>query len=163
MLPFGRWNIQQINTNSVALPGRKQPYHSLSCWMIAIIIIQPISCRADSRLAPSLWQTSLQSNAVSHWLGTNLESALSWLLLCAELQWYAHIKSLCVHITLAKVHHCQSSCKTLTSVVDLKMVIAVTVQSHGIELQSDDSILVLGLQDPAFSAIPIENKPRNTF
>ena len=24
--------------------------------------------RADSRLAPSQWETSLQSNAVSHWL-----------------------------------------------------------------------------------------------
>ena len=32
--------------------------------------------RADSRLAPSQWEPSLQSNAVSHWLGTNLESAL---------------------------------------------------------------------------------------
>ena len=31
---------------------------------------------ADSSFAPSLWETSLQSNAVSHWLGTNLESAL---------------------------------------------------------------------------------------
>ena len=32
--------------------------------------------RVDSRLAPSQWETVLQSNAVSHWLGTNLESAL---------------------------------------------------------------------------------------
>ena len=31
---------------------------------------------ADSRLAPSQWETSLQSNAVSHWLGPNLESTL---------------------------------------------------------------------------------------
>ena len=30
----------------------------------------------DSRLAPSQWKTWLQSKAVSHWLGTNLESAL---------------------------------------------------------------------------------------
>ena len=33
--------------------------------------------RADSRFAPSQWETSLQSNAVSHWLGTNLESVLT--------------------------------------------------------------------------------------
>ena len=33
--------------------------------------------RANSRLALSHWETSLQSNDVSHWLGTNLESALS--------------------------------------------------------------------------------------
>ena len=32
--------------------------------------------RADSRVAPSQWETSLQSNAVSHWLGANLGSAL---------------------------------------------------------------------------------------
>ena len=31
--------------------------------------------RADSRLAPSQWETSLQCNAVSHWLGANLEWA----------------------------------------------------------------------------------------
>ena len=33
-------------------------------------------CSADARLAPSQWETSLQSNAVSHWLGANLDSAL---------------------------------------------------------------------------------------
>ena len=32
--------------------------------------------RADSRLASSQWETTLQSNAVSHWLGASLESAL---------------------------------------------------------------------------------------
>ena len=32
---------------------------------------------ADSRFAPSQWETSLQSNAVPHWLGANLESALT--------------------------------------------------------------------------------------
>ena len=32
--------------------------------------------RADSRFAPSQWETWLQSNAVSHWLGANLESAV---------------------------------------------------------------------------------------
>ena len=33
-------------------------------------------CRADPRLAPSQWKMLLQSNPVSHSLGTNLESAL---------------------------------------------------------------------------------------
>ena len=32
--------------------------------------------RAYARFAPSQLETSLQSNTVSHWLGTNLESAL---------------------------------------------------------------------------------------
>ena len=33
--------------------------------------------RVDSRFAPSEWETSLQSNAVSHWLGANLILGLS--------------------------------------------------------------------------------------
>ena len=52
---------------------------SLLCHLVyePIISCRPgDACRADSRLAPSQWQTWLQSNAVSHWLGTNLESAL---------------------------------------------------------------------------------------
>ena len=32
--------------------------------------------RADSMFAPSQWETSLQSNVVSHWQGPNLQSAL---------------------------------------------------------------------------------------
>ena len=36
------------------------------------------NCRTDSMSALSQWETSLQSNAVSHWLGASLESALNW-------------------------------------------------------------------------------------
>ena len=36
----------------------------------------PWFTRADSRFAPSQWETSLQSNVVSHWLATNLKSAM---------------------------------------------------------------------------------------
>ena len=38
--------------------------------------------RVDSRLVPSQWEMSLQSNAVSHWLGINLESDL------IHLKWF---------------------------------------------------------------------------
>ena len=34
--------------------------------------------RTDSRLALSQWDTSLQSNDVSYWLGANLESTLRY-------------------------------------------------------------------------------------
>ena len=37
-----------------------------------------ICSRVDSRVASSQWETSLQSNAVPHWLAANLESALIW-------------------------------------------------------------------------------------
>ena len=33
---------------------------------------------ADFKLAPSQWEMSLQSNTISHWLDTNLESALPY-------------------------------------------------------------------------------------
>ena len=33
--------------------------------------------QGDFRFAPSQWETSLQSNAVSHWVDVNLESALN--------------------------------------------------------------------------------------
>ena len=35
--------------------------------------------RADSRSAPRQWETSLQRNAVSHWLGVNLVSSLQYI------------------------------------------------------------------------------------
>ena len=38
--------------------------------------------RAESRFAPSQWETSLQSNAFSHWLGANLDSTLPWYSAC---------------------------------------------------------------------------------
>ena len=40
------------------------------------VTIQISLFRADSGLAPSKWETSLQSNAASRWLGANLESTL---------------------------------------------------------------------------------------
>ena len=35
--------------------------------------------RADSRFAPSQWETALLCNDVSHWLGGSLESALQYI------------------------------------------------------------------------------------
>ena len=39
--------------------------------------IRLINNRADFRFVPSHWETSSKSNAVSHWLGANLESAMN--------------------------------------------------------------------------------------
>ena len=49
--------------------------------------------RADSRFAPSQWETSLQSNAVSHWLSANLESALNADSRFAPSQWETSLQS----------------------------------------------------------------------
>ena len=55
-------------------------WRKLHChWLIGLrqrqiaIVIQNRACVG---FAPSQWETSLQSNAVSHWLGANLESAM---------------------------------------------------------------------------------------
>ena len=45
--------------------------------LTSISIIWSFAISADSRFAPSQWETSLQSNAISHWLCANLESALT--------------------------------------------------------------------------------------
>ena len=54
------------------------PY-CLYSWVFRLLflLICVQSIRADSRLAPSQWETWLQINAVSHWLGASPESALS--------------------------------------------------------------------------------------
>ena len=64
-------------------------YHVMICSVVVMMdwslsrvrccecLIENLCCLgADTRLAPSQWETLLQSNVVSHWLGTNLESAL---------------------------------------------------------------------------------------
>ena len=40
------------------------------------VSVDPLKNRTDSSFAPSQWETSLQSNAVSNWLGAKLESGL---------------------------------------------------------------------------------------
>ena len=57
------WFIYMIAT--LQLLKCKLPKHP-PCWSRIIY-------KADSRLAPSQRETSLQSNAVSHWLGTSLD------------------------------------------------------------------------------------------
>ena len=60
---------------------------NLAC-ILKVCIIDYIYSRvfqADSRFAPSQWETSLLSNVVSHWLGVNLESALVLYILLSSL------------------------------------------------------------------------------
>ena len=55
--------------------------NTIPCLGISVLLKYYISInRADSRLAPSQWEMALQCNAISHWLSTNLESALTQLL-----------------------------------------------------------------------------------
>ena len=54
--------------------------HSLACMaqdLFSYIYYCSSNIRADSRFAPSHWETALLCNTASHWLGANLESAQS--------------------------------------------------------------------------------------
>ena len=44
-------------------------------------------CRSNSRRAPSLWETSLPSNVVSHWLDASLDSALTLFSVLLSTSW----------------------------------------------------------------------------
>ena len=58
--------------------------------------------RADSKFAPSQWATSLQSNAVSHWQGANLESTLLWCGVAAVALTVHHVSRPLTHWTQDK-------------------------------------------------------------
>ena len=66
------WDMGQVNGGRICefvYPCRRPRSGNMWPWN---------KYRADSRLAPSQWEMSLQSNAISHWLGANLESALKY-------------------------------------------------------------------------------------
>ena len=60
-------------------------FHTALLHWYQIHFLLVCGIRADSRLAPSQWETSLQSNAVSHWLGANLAKVYFH---TALLHWY---------------------------------------------------------------------------
>ena len=53
-----------------------KPIMTLISTRTSSLVIDLIYSRADSMRTPSQWETSLQSNAVSHWLPANLSSTL---------------------------------------------------------------------------------------
>ena len=68
---------------------------------------QSVVCNntADSRLALSQWETSLQSNAASHWLAANLESALlnKLLIVIIDIVWNLTHWGRVTHICVGKL------------------------------------------------------------
>ena len=66
----GPWSYWGHSTSEHWIPLTKGQW-CRQCFQIMISTF-----RADSRFAPSQWETLLQNNTVSNWLGTNLESAL---------------------------------------------------------------------------------------
>ena len=64
----GQWWITEI-TNVLNIPRRRHPAQTILPFDI-------MWCRADSRFAPSQWETALLCNVVPHSLGANIESDL---------------------------------------------------------------------------------------
>ena len=72
--------------------------------------------RVDFRLASNQWETSLQSNAVSHWLGANLESALygNGALMCHFPQPQYVMRSSCKHkLNVERAHTTKTSTRDI--------------------------------------------------
>ena len=67
--------------------------------------------RADSRLAPSQWEMSLQSNSVSNWVDANLESALASfrILALCERHHRSPVDLLTMHQLCGKCFHVMKS------------------------------------------------------
>ena len=89
MLHAGKVPLHRIHFYSNRLILPRQWQRLVTLWKrrkceydlnFSCVFISPsgssLVCGADPRLVPSQWETSLQSNAVSHWLGASLESAL---------------------------------------------------------------------------------------
>ena len=69
------FNISKIWPKSLLGPVKTQKFSLCLWWIWEHHVDLIMRFTANSRLAPSQCETSLQSNAISHWLGTNLESS----------------------------------------------------------------------------------------
>ena len=72
-------------------------------WGLGVRLFCHWYFRADSMLAPSQWETSLQSNAVSHWLGANLESALYFIVLVALCRFFFVVGFLAINYDFTRI------------------------------------------------------------
>ena len=86
--------------------------------------MQPESCRADSRFAPSQWETALLCNDVSHWLGTSLESAL---VVC----WSCWQMSMVCHTTLNRVYLIYLILMQILQFMIYHVIFAITGETGG--------------------------------
>ena len=70
-----KFGLPYVDQGNMSIP---KLFHGFRAFKISYLCIYSLCSftKADSRFSPSQRKTSLQSNAVSHWLGANLESAL---------------------------------------------------------------------------------------
>ena len=90
------WYCQKLflRMRNAYQPGTNMFSHLLWCK-----IYWQSMYRADSRFAPSQWETALLCNDVSHWLVSNLESALMYS--CFRfISYITHIMYICIRPNL---------------------------------------------------------------
>ena len=75
-------SLSPLSLSILILYYRTIMWGTCSAWVCKVVCV----C-ADSRFAPSQWETSLQKNTASHWLGANLESRF------APSQWETSLQS----------------------------------------------------------------------
>ena len=80
----------ETNLSDIKYPALIQIISRIACMIIGLC------CKTYSRLAPSQWETSLQNNPVSHWLGANTESDLCW-------RWWGDICLVYILIRLIRI------------------------------------------------------------
>ena len=68
------WIMHMVYASLLCWLHRGQLAHIIHYYITGTWIV--IQFRAEPKLAPSQWETVLQSNAVSHWLSANLEAVL---------------------------------------------------------------------------------------
>ena len=66
--------LMRFTSSGLLHPPGKHNWIHRPVWHVANLTCE--MHRADSRLAPNQWETSLQTNTVSHWLGVNLKPSL---------------------------------------------------------------------------------------
>ena len=75
--PGGAYQRRGLNGTQIIILYSPRGLTISSRWVLAHESVNGTNNRAASRFAPSQWETTLQSNAVSHWQGANLDSALN--------------------------------------------------------------------------------------
>ena len=111
--------------------------NTYSCTILILIsqtLWVPWKHTADSRFAPSQWETVLLCNDVSHWLGANLESALKYHLkkkpwdvrpvffVLSLIRWVmsAPMRKYVIYILINTFYHRKAPCQCIQKRVILK-------------------------------------------
>ena len=103
-----------LNNRTISIPMHVRHAHKWHSDRFQYFqwLMRSLRYKADSKFAPSQWETSLQSNAVSQWLDASIESALYF------IWWHETTNTNCIMIIheisqTVFVHTLLSACRTV--------------------------------------------------